>query len=142
MTSMRNSALLGSCSGSASEHPASSLDDRTPAEPETYTYTLFGSFGSVTTVCVCEPRQVWTVARYFGCCGSVISRTRMPRARSLLTVSVTPCMPQSLRPFVASAETKSRLRYDGTSLCVPGQMYVVMSVGLEGLAMSHICQPL
>jgi len=35
ITSMRNSAVFGSCDGSASEQPASSLDERTPAEPET-----------------------------------------------------------------------------------------------------------
>ena len=43
------------------------------------------------TVCVCEPRHVCTLPMYFGCAMSVMSKMRMPRTRSLLTVSGTPC---------------------------------------------------
>ena len=71
-------------------------------------YTFALSFGSVTTVCVCEPRHVCTLATYFGLAMSVTSKIRMPRSRSLLTGSGTPCMPQSRRPVWASPDTKSR----------------------------------
>ena len=43
-----------------------------------------------------------------GCAMSVTSKMRMPRSRSLLTGSGTPCMPQSSRPVGASPETNSR----------------------------------
>src|SRR5256885_14113189 len=105
-------------------------------------YTLSRSRGSVTTVCVCDPRQVCTVVRYFGCAMSLMSITRMPRARSKLTVSFTPCMPQSLRPLVASEDTKRRFRNTDTSLCEPGHTYAALSDGLDGFEMSHSCQPL
>ena len=43
-----------------------------------------------------------------GCAMSVMSKMRMPRRRSVLTVSCTPCVPQSRRPSVPSPDTKSR----------------------------------
>src|SRR5919199_4325426 len=104
-------------------------------------YTFSRSFGSSTRVFVCEPRHVWTVVMYLGFERSEMSMMRMPRARSLLTVSCTPCSPQSTRPLVASAETKSRLRYTVTSLCEPGHTYAVRSVGRLGFEMSQTCQP-
>ena len=84
-------------------------------------YTFAVSAGEVTTVCVCEPRQVCTFARVFGCAMSVMSKMRMPRSRSWLTESSTPCVPQSVRPFNDSPETNIRRRYTDTSLCEPGQ---------------------
>ena len=40
---------------------------------------------------------------------SLMSKMRTPRKRSALTVSVTPCVPQSTRPRVCSTDMKSRL---------------------------------
>ncbi len=77
--------------------------------------------GSTSTVCVCEPRQVCTLPTYFGLAMSVMSKMRMPRSRSALTVSVTPSLPQSRRPPSPSPETKSRFLYTDTSLCDAGQ---------------------
>ena len=61
-----------------------------------------------TTVCVCDPRQVCTFARYFGLSMSVMSKMRRPRMRSLLTGAVGACVPQSRRAVGASADTKSK----------------------------------
>ena len=55
----------------------------------------------------------------------------------MLTVSLTPCVPQSSRPGVPSPETKSRFLYTDTSLCEAGQRYADLSVGLAGLEMSQ-----
>src|SRR3990170_1056151 len=96
-------------------------------------YTLAGSFRSGTTVCVCEPRHVCTLARYFGSPMSLMSKMRMPRSRSWLTESGTPCRPQSRRPLVDSPETNSRCLYTETSLCEPGQTYARFNVGFHGL---------
>src|SRR6185436_21092174 len=87
----------------------------------------------VTTVCVCEPRQVCTVVTSFGFLTSEISKTRMPRTRNLLTGSGTPSKPQSSRLFVASDDMKTRLRYTETSFCEAGQIYFAASVGFDGL---------
>ena len=108
MTSMRKRAVLGSCSGLAFEQPANSLGDRAGAEPETYTYTFSGSFGSISTVCVCEPRHVCTLVMLRGWPMSEMSKMRMPRMRAVLTVSFTPSPPQSMRPDCPSADTNSR----------------------------------
>ena len=108
ITSIRNSALFGSSSGYSREQPGSSVGDRTPAEPEMYTYTLSLSFASTSTEWVWEPRQVWTLPTFFGFLMSVMSKMRSPRSRSLLTVSATPCAPQSIRPESPSPETNSR----------------------------------
>src|SRR6266850_4568073 len=105
-------------------------------------YTLSVSVGDVTTVCVCEPRHVCTLARTLGFDKSVPSKTRMPRNRWWSTVSDTPCVPQSVRPFNASPETNSRLRYTDTSLCDPGQTNALYSLGTFRLEMSHTCTPL
>ncbi len=78
------------------------------------------SFGSSSTVCVCEPRQVWTLATSFGFLMSLMSKMRTPRMRSLLTVSRTPPGAQSTRPFIASADMNIRLRYTETSFCDAG----------------------
>ena len=51
---------------------------------------------------------------------SEMSKTRMPRTRSLLTGSATPSKPQSSRLFVASDDMKIRLRYTDTSFCEAG----------------------
>jgi hypothetical protein len=65
---------------------------------------LFGSLFGRTSVCVCEPRQVWTAAI---CCGAEMlemSNTRMQR-NSVFVVSDE----QSTRPaLVDSTDTKSR----------------------------------
>ncbi len=75
----------------------------------------------MTTVCVCEPRHVWTFAMYFGFAMSVMSKMRMPRSRSWETESRTPALVQSSRPPVPSPDTKSRFRNTDTSLCEAGQ---------------------
>ena len=49
------------------------------------------SFGSVTSVCVCEPRHVCTAAICFGLLMSLMSKMRTPRKRSGLTGASTPC---------------------------------------------------
>src|SRR6185312_10664579 len=121
ITSIRNNAELGSSDGLAREQPVSSLGERTPADPEMYTYTSAESFGSTSTVCVCDPRQVWTLVTYLGFWMSLMSKMRSPRTRSLLTVSCTPSPPQSRRPLNPSADTNSRFRYTDTSLCDAGQ---------------------
>src|SRR5881396_3125644 len=100
-------------------------------------YTLAGSFGSTTTVWVCEPRQVWTFAMYFGLVMSVMSKMRMPRSRSCETESCTPAALQSSRPLVPSPETNSKFRNTDTSLCEAGQKYAAFSVGCDGDVMSH-----
>ena len=65
--------------------------------------------GRRTSVCVCEPRQVCTAATWRGLRMSLMSKMRTPRKRSLLTVSGTPCVPQSTRPRVCSTDMNSRL---------------------------------
>src|SRR6185437_8445964 len=121
ITSIRNSAEFGSSLGFMREQPASSLGERTPADPEMYTYTSAGSLGSTNTVCVCDPRHVCTFAMYFGFAISEMSKMRRPRTRSLLTVSFTPPPPQSSRPPWPSADTNRRFLYVDTSLCDAGQ---------------------
>src|SRR4051812_33721260 len=130
---MRNSAEFGSFSGAALTQPGSSLGDRTREEPEMYTYTLAGSLGSTSSVCVCEPRHVCTLPTLRGCSMSLMSKMRRPRRRSLLTVSFTPSVPQSRRPLSPSLETKRRFRYTETSLCDAGHTNAVLSVGRDGL---------
>ena len=74
-------------------------------------YTLSLSPGWVTTVCVCEPRQVWTLATSFGFFTSAMSKMRTPRIRSLLTCSIgaSPSANEQLRRlFVASDDMKRR----------------------------------
>src|SRR5262245_6805051 len=66
ITSMRKSEVLGSCSDGLGEQPSSSVGERTLLVPDTYTYTFALSFGSTTSVCVCEPRHVCTAATCFG----------------------------------------------------------------------------
>src|SRR5438132_14388115 len=90
------------------------------------------SFGSVTTVWVCEPRQVCTLVMGLGCAMSEISKMRMPRIRSLLTESGTPWVPQSSRPLKSSPDVNSRLRYTETSFCASAQASGVGSVGWLG----------
>ena len=72
--------------------------------------TLASSPSLGTTVCVCDPRHVWTVVTSLGCLMSEMSNTRMPRTRSLLTGSGTPSKPQSARLLVASDDMNSRFR--------------------------------
>ena len=79
---------------------------------------------------------------YFGAAMSVMSKIRMPRRRSALTVSLTPCAPQSSRPEVPSPDTKSRFLYTETSLCEAGQRKPIVSDGLAGLEMSQTWKPL
>src|SRR5206468_12543621 len=98
--------------------------------------TLASSPCFVTTVWVCDPRQVCTVVTSFGRLTSEMSNTRMPRTRILLIGSGTPSNPQSLRLLVASDDMKSRFRYTDTSFCDAGQRYVCTSTGFDGLEMS------
>src|SRR5437879_12447007 len=94
-----------------------------------------GSFGSVTTVWVCEPRQVCTLVTGLGCAMSEMSKMRMPRMRSLLTEAGTPWVPQSSRPLKASPDVNSRLRYTETSFCASGETALVTRGGGGGWAM-------
>src|SRR6186997_2494040 len=98
--------------------------------------TLASSPCLVTTVCVCDPRQVCTVVTSLGCLMSEMSKTRMPRTRSLLIGSGTPPKPQSARLLVASDDMKTRFRYTDTSFCEAGHRYVCASTGFDGLLMS------
>src|SRR6267142_1910807 len=104
-------------------------------------YTFSVSFGEVTTVCVCEPRQVCTSVMCRGFAMSVMSKILMPRSRSWLTVLLTPCVPQSVRPLKASPDTNNSLRYTETSLCDPGQTKALCNCGLLGFEMSHTWTP-
>ena len=104
-------------------------------------YTLAVSVGDVTTVWVCEPRQVCTSVMWRGFAMSVMSKIRIPRSRSWLTVSVTPCVPQSVRPFSASPDTNSSVRYTETSLCDPGHTNALCNRGLLRSVMSHTWTP-
>ncbi len=88
------------------------------------------SRGLESSVCVCEPRQVCTCATIFGASRFVMSKMRTPRKRSVLTVSCTPCVPQSSRPRVSSTDMKSRFPCTETSPCPPGQAIVVRSFGV------------
>ncbi len=92
--------------------------------------------GFVTTVCVCEPRQVCTVVTSLGFLMSPMSNTRIPRTRSLLTGSGTPSNPQSTRLLVASDDMKSRFLKTDTSFCDAGQRYVCFNTGFTGLLTS------
>ena len=47
-----------------------------------------------------------------------------------------PCVPQSVRPFIASADMKSRCPYTETSPCPPGHIREARSLVLPGLSMS------
>ena len=87
------------------------------------------SFGSVTSVCVCDPRQVCTAATCFGLRRSLMSKMRMPRKRSALTGACTPCVPQSSRPRVCSTDMNSRLPCTDTSPCPPGHTTDASSCG-------------
>ena len=73
---------------------------------------------------------------------SVMSKTRTPRMRWVLTVSRTPPGAQSTRPFCASADMNIRFLYTDTSFCDAGHAYAVTSVGLDGLLMSQMTGPL
>ena len=53
-------------------------------------YRFALSSGSVTSVCVCDPRHVCTAATCLGFLTSVMSKMRTPRNRSALTVSWLP----------------------------------------------------
>ena len=94
------------------------------------------SLGSVTSVWVCEPRQVWTAATCFGLLMSLMSKMRTPRNRSGLDVSVTPWVPQSTRPRVCSTDMKSRLPWTDMSPWPPGQTTDASSRGFFGVSMS------
>ena len=107
MTSMRKSDEFGSCPGSRCTPAALRPDGRRPSRRRRRRRCPC-RFGSSTTVCVCEPRQVCTLAMYFGFAMSVMSKMRMPRRRSLLTASFTPSPPQSSRPPLPSPDTNSR----------------------------------
>ena len=71
-------------------------------------YTFSGSFASVTSVCVWEPRQVWTFVISRGFAMSLMSKIRIPRIRSGLAVSGIGSVPQSMRLLKSSTDAKSR----------------------------------
>src|SRR5690349_6429610 len=96
------------------------------------------SCGSLTMVCVCEPRHVCTFLTTFGCAGSEMSTMRTPRKRSMLTVSVMLVVPQSLRDPFDSPEMNIRLPYTDGSPWLAGQRNPETSFGAFGFAMSQI----
>src|SRR5580698_2567181 len=125
-----------------------------------YTFSL--SFGSNTSVWVCDPRQVCTAATCFGFLMSEISKTLTPRKRSFWATG-TGCSffspeagadcgssggsggnawdPQSRRPFGISTDMNSRFLYTDTSPCPPGQTIDVSNVVFAGLEISKILTP-
>src|SRR5215475_15190224 len=136
---------------SPDEHPASSSPERTVDVPDPYRYTLFLSFGSTTSVCVCEPRQVCTAATCLGLLMSDISKILTPRNRSFCGAGRVgffsspaggggpggnPCTPQSRRPFGISTDINIKFLYTDTSPCPPGQTIEVTNWALAGLEMS------
>ena len=86
---------------------------------------------------MCDPRQVCTLPTFLGLLMSLMSKMRIPRSRSLLTVSFTPWVPQSSLAPRSSPETNSRFRYTETSLCEAGHTYPVFSTGWRGFEMSQ-----
>ncbi len=70
-----------------------------------------------------------------------MSKMRTPRKRSGLTVSATPCVPQSTRARVSSTDTNSRRPYTDTSPWPPGHTIVPASAGARGFETSQICTP-
>src|SRR6185503_17668119 len=117
-------------------------------------YTLFLSFGSVTSVCVCEPRQVCTAATCFGFLMSVMSKILTPRKRSFCAgggfgffsspaagsgaggAGGNPCVPQSRRPLGISTDMKRRFLYTDGSPCPPGHTIEVIKLVFAGFEMS------
>src|SRR6266540_2331996 len=114
-------------------------------------YTLFLSFGSTTSVCVCEPRQVCTAATCLGFLMSDISKILTPRNRSFCGAGTfgffsspgaggcpggNPCVPQSSRPFGISTDINIKFLKTDTSPCPPGQTIVVNNLEFAGLEMS------
>src|SRR5271170_7369533 len=110
-------------------------------------YTLSLSFGSTTSVCVCEPRQVCTAAICFGFLISEMSKILTPRKRSfcgdggrrILSCPAggggsggNPCVPQSSRPFGISTDMNIKFPYTDTSPCPPGHTIVVTNVAFAG----------
>ena len=93
---------------------------------------LPSSSGSVTTVWVCDPRQVCTAATCRGMRMSEMSKMRTPRNRCSLTGSATPCRPQSRRPRVCSTDMMSRLPTTEMSPWPPGQTTELTRVGEAG----------
>jgi hypothetical protein len=102
---------------------------------------LFLSVGDVTSVCVCDPRQVCTAAICFGFFRSVMSKMRTPRKRSVLAGATTPWVPQSSRPRVCSTDMNSRLPWTETSPWPPGHTIDASSRGLRAFSMSKKLNP-
>ena len=138
MTSMRNSAEFGSLSGAAFTHPGSSLGDRTPTSRRCRRRRCRESFGSTSTVCVCEPRQVCTLPTFFGCAMSLMSKMRMPRSRSLLTVSCTPSRAAVERPVEPLARDEEQIPVDrDVALRRRADVRRLRARGLAGFEMSQ-----
>src|SRR5215471_4850550 len=98
--------------------------------------------GCVTTVCVCDPRHVCTLATSFGALRLLMSKIRTPRTRSLLTGSGTPPNPQSVRLMFDSDDMTRRFLKIDTSFCDAGHVYVCTITGFAGFEMSKISNPL
>ena len=86
-------------------------------------------------------RQVCTAATCFGLRTSVMSKMRMPRKRSALTGSWTPCVPQSSRPRVCSTDMISRLPWTDTSPWPPGHTTEETRRAFLGSSMSYRIEP-
>ncbi|PYR73992.1 MAG: hypothetical protein DMF86_19290 [Acidobacteria bacterium] len=94
------------------------------------------SFGSITSVCVCEPRHVCTAAICRGFVTSLMSKMRMPRKRSALTGVGTPSVPQSRRPRTCSTDMKSRWPWTEMSPWPPGHTIDASNLGRFGRSTS------
>src|SRR5436853_5732759 len=103
----------------------------------------------MTSVCVCEPRQVCTAATCFGFLTSAISKILTPRKRSFCAdggfrsapagvggYGGNPCVPQSKRPLGISTDMNMRFLYTDRSPCPPGQTIEVNKVVFAGFEMS------
>ena len=92
------------------------------------------SSGSVTTVCVCEPRHVCTVAICTGAAMLLMSKMRTPRNRVVALAAGVNV--QSIFPRVSSTDMKSRSPQTDMSPWPPGQTTDVFSVGEAGFVKS------
>ena len=103
-------------------------------------YTEFGSSLPSTSVCVCEPRQVWTCWTWTGASMLEMSKMRMPRKRVSAVAGGSSV--QSFFARVSSTDMKSRFPYTDRSPWPPGHTTAAFMTGAEGFEMSQIWNPL
>ena len=71
-----------------------------------------------------------------------MSKMRTPRNRSALTVSVTPCVPQSTRPLRLLDRHEQQIAVDRQVALPAGADETSTASGCSGFEMSQICSPL